>query len=113
MSENIVTIKGNQYKYTYVDGETKYLGPVGSAPALTEQEFLKAMSRTMPDTDKKYLKNLLNGEFSGRYEAGMEPVAYVLKKGVSRKLNRQFKPIFELFDFDGGFYHDPDGKRDC
>ena len=43
MAENVVTIKGNKYKYTYVDGETKYLGPVGDAPALTEQEFMKAI----------------------------------------------------------------------
>ena len=44
MSENTVTIKGNKYKYTYVDGETKYLGPVGDAPPISEEEFLRVLS---------------------------------------------------------------------
>jgi hypothetical protein len=41
MKETIVTIKGCQYRYAY-DPEakvTKYLGPVGQGPTLTEAEF--------------------------------------------------------------------------
>jgi len=43
--ENIVEIpsgSGNRYRYVYEDGATKYLGPVGSAPDLAEEEFLRA-----------------------------------------------------------------------
>jgi len=41
--ENIVEIpsgSGNRYRYVYEDGATKYLGPVGSAPDLAEEEFM-------------------------------------------------------------------------
>ena len=46
MTENIVEIpegSGNYYRYEYEAGATVYKGPVGSAPELSEQEFL-AMS---------------------------------------------------------------------
>ena len=47
MTENTVTIKNNKYRYKYdpESQETKYFGPVGSSPPLTEQEFLKAFGR--------------------------------------------------------------------
>ena len=40
--EHVVDIKGNRYRYTY-DSTTKsmrYLGPVGDAPSMNEEEFL-------------------------------------------------------------------------
>ena len=45
MSENTVTIKGYKYKYGYdpTTQETKYLGPVGYAPPLSEEEFFEVM----------------------------------------------------------------------
>ena len=44
--ESIVIISGHQYRYEY-DEETqttKYLGPVGDAPEMTEEIFLAAMN---------------------------------------------------------------------
>jgi len=40
--ENIVTIKGGQYRYHYnpETRKTKYLGPVGSSPPISEEEFM-------------------------------------------------------------------------
>jgi len=41
---------GNRYRYTYEEGSTKYLGPVGSAPDLGEEEFMsvtKGSERSM------------------------------------------------------------------
>lgn len=35
---------GNLYRYEYVDGQTLYRGPVGDAPALSEEFFLLALS---------------------------------------------------------------------
>jgi hypothetical protein len=49
--ESIVEIpqgSGNHYRYTYDEGQTKYLGPVGTAPALTEEEFLAAKQADKP-----------------------------------------------------------------
>ena len=42
-SDSIVEIGGHRYRYAYDPGsqQTLYRGPVGSAPALTEQEFLR------------------------------------------------------------------------
>jgi len=34
---------GNKYRYEYSDGATIYRGPVGSAPDLAEEEFLREM----------------------------------------------------------------------
>jgi hypothetical protein len=41
MSDSIVNISGHQYRYRYNPdtGKTEYKGPVGDAPALTEEEF--------------------------------------------------------------------------
>ena len=36
---------GNRYRYEYSEGQTLYRGPVGSAPEIGEQEFLKALDR--------------------------------------------------------------------
>jgi hypothetical protein len=38
---SIVDINGHYYRYIYEDGQTRYLGPVGSSPPLSEEEFLK------------------------------------------------------------------------
>ena len=56
MSENVVTIKGHQYKYVYIDGETKYMGPVGDAPALSEAEFLLLLMEKSADTARMVLE---------------------------------------------------------
>jgi hypothetical protein len=45
VKENIVTISGHQYRYTY-DPETQqtaYLGPVGDSPPMGEEDFVRAM----------------------------------------------------------------------
>jgi len=34
---------GNFYRYEYSDGATRYLGPVGDAPSLSEEEFTRSM----------------------------------------------------------------------
>lgn len=42
MKESIVEIpegSGNFYRYIYEGGRTRYLGPVGKAPMLEEEEF--------------------------------------------------------------------------
>ena len=54
MKENVVEIKGHKYRYIYEDGETRYLGPVGSAPQISEAEFLLMMKRpeSPPNTSK-------------------------------------------------------------
>jgi hypothetical protein len=36
---------GNFYRYEYADGQMVYRGPMGSAPEISETEFLKTMSR--------------------------------------------------------------------
>jgi hypothetical protein len=44
--ESIVEIppgSGNQYRYAYEDGKTVYLGPVGDAPTLVEENFLREL----------------------------------------------------------------------
>ena len=44
--EHVVEIplgSGNQYRYSYDQGSTNYLGPVGSAPDLGEEEFMMLM----------------------------------------------------------------------
>jgi hypothetical protein len=49
MKESVVEIpegSGNHYRYGYDEGQTKYLGPVGSAPQLSEEEFLLAVVLT-------------------------------------------------------------------
>ena len=61
-AENVVIIKGNQYKYCY-DGhtqETKYLGPVGNSPALSEQEFFDILRVS----DKNKLDPYLDKDWS-------------------------------------------------
>ena len=52
--EHIVGIKGHQYKYAY-DPDTqsmKYLGPVGSSPPISEEQFLSILEKGVPDLDK-------------------------------------------------------------
>lgn len=39
---------GNFYRYTYEDGQTRYLGPVGDAPEMSEESFLTAMNIPKP-----------------------------------------------------------------
>lgn len=41
MNESVVDIRGHQYRYAYdpESQETKYLGPVGNAPAIDEEMF--------------------------------------------------------------------------
>jgi hypothetical protein len=38
--ESVVEINGHLYRYEYRDGKTHYLGPVGSAPSISEEEFM-------------------------------------------------------------------------
>jgi len=38
---------GNFYRYEYVDGATRYLGPMGSAPPISEQDFLRDVQVTL------------------------------------------------------------------
>jgi len=56
--ESIVEIpegSGNRYRYAYFDGTTRYLGPVGSAPPLSEEEFLAMSSLPLEQhTDLAY-----------------------------------------------------------
>jgi len=51
---NEVEIGGHFYRYQYVEtsGKTEYLGPVGSAPAIGEQEFFKTLAGGLIDTEK-------------------------------------------------------------
>lgn len=76
--EHIVEIpKGsdNRYKYEYKDGATVYRGPVGSAPTLSEEEFLTATHANKPmRIDKAW--NLLSEEERKRmwYVSGKERV---------------------------------------
>jgi hypothetical protein len=47
MKESRVEIpagSGNFYRYGYADGKTHYLGPMGSSPALSEEEFQRNIS---------------------------------------------------------------------
>ena len=44
--ESVVEIpagSGNRYRYNYEDGSTRYLGPVGDGPQISEAEFNMAM----------------------------------------------------------------------
>jgi hypothetical protein len=46
--ESIVEIppgSGNRYRYLYEGGQTKYLGPVGSAPPINEESMFKLLMR--------------------------------------------------------------------
>lgn len=42
--ESVVEIKGNWYRYGYQDGQTRYLGPVGDGPQISEAEFLATIT---------------------------------------------------------------------
>ena len=49
--ESVVEIprgSGNRYRYAYHDGATRYLGPVGSAPDLGEEEFMMLVAQALP-----------------------------------------------------------------
>ena len=56
MTENTVTIKGNKYKYCYTDGETRYLGPVGDATPITEEEFLNHFKTMSIEDGEKFME---------------------------------------------------------
>jgi GNAT superfamily N-acetyltransferase len=46
VKESVVDINGHQYRYRYdpASGKTIYVGPVGSAPAISEEDFTAVMS---------------------------------------------------------------------
>lgn len=59
--ESVVEIpdgSGNFYRYEYVDGETKYRGPVGDAPPLNEEEFLRLTTGHKPGGKPNYIHQL-------------------------------------------------------
>jgi len=51
--ETVVDISGHQYRYEYDEAtkNTRYLGPVGSAPELSEEEFLVVTSKRFNMSD--------------------------------------------------------------
>lgn len=51
MKESIVDIEGHSYRYGYNEStqKTVYLGPVGDAPALTEEQFLQEIKFSEDD----------------------------------------------------------------
>lgn len=53
MKENIVRIKEGQYRYRYdpATKKTEYLGPVGSSPQISEEDFQR---RFISDRGEKY-----------------------------------------------------------
>lgn len=57
MTESVVEIKGSQYRYAY-DPETqttRYLGPVGDAPTISEEEFLEELFK-LPTKEETFEK---------------------------------------------------------
>jgi hypothetical protein len=83
MKESVVEIpvgSGNRYRYVYEDGETRYLGPVGTAPQISEKDFLRnvalitgPLEGTVMDED--YLVRVIEANIGDR-----EPTMNMLSK---------------------------------
>lgn len=58
--ESVVDISGHRYRYEYDEAsqKTHYLGPVGDAPAMSEEEFL-AMTKDVKDAQKVLLNKFI------------------------------------------------------
>jgi len=68
---------GNRYRYEYEEGATVYKGPVGTAPELSEGEFLE-MSQVVGQKERK-LKTafeILDLDEQNRYDTGLGDVDY-------------------------------------
>ena len=57
-----VDIKGHRYRYQYNEetGATEYLGPVGDAPAISEEEFLRRVE--ISNKEKEVMENFRAAE---------------------------------------------------
>ena len=58
MKQSVVEINGNMYRYAYNSetGLTEYLGPVGSSPDLTEDEFLDEFFKLSELAERQFRK---------------------------------------------------------
>jgi len=120
---------GNRYKYVYEGGKTVYKGPVGTAPEISEGEFLEMMERSGMNprvkTDLEALsiiakdvdiETAANMFVAGEYFSSMgeaKDAASALKayghNGIKRAemaaqaaLNEVIGPNFEEYEFDDG-----------
>lgn len=79
---------GNLYRYEYQDGKTEYLGPIGSAPELNEQEFMAELLLGQPvkTTDIEHSLRAKIGDYTEKmWESSVEVPVYVDGVGISLK----------------------------
>jgi len=119
--ENVVEIptgSGNRYRYIY-DPETQktlYLGPVGSAPAMAEQEFLSAIplskvrgvkiKRKFTDEQRKEVENIANRVMSvpgvtedGKDDGSSVSMMSIIEKGKVTFPSSVFKKRYHHQEF--------------
>ena len=54
---------GNWYRYDYEDGQTLYKGPVGTAPAISEEEFYVAVHRGIADVKLARIRDKVGDQY--------------------------------------------------
>jgi len=85
MPESVVTINGHLYRYEYEEatGKTLYRGPVGEAPAISEEEFLEYL-RLSKDSEvevRDQIQRLIDRRgFTGNILIDTEDVNFVLRR---------------------------------
>jgi hypothetical protein len=67
---------GNLYRYEYTDGQTRYLGPVGNAPAISEIELLRTISEK--DLEEKWGVKIVGVKHKS-FKTGSQDVEQVWK----------------------------------
>jgi hypothetical protein len=83
MPESVVSINGHLYRYEYREGRTIYLGPVGEAPALSEQDFVEflRLSRESEGEVREKIQQLIDSRgFSGNIYIDTDDVGFVLRR---------------------------------
>jgi len=81
---------GNRYKYEYEDGKTVYKGPVGTAPELSEGEFLE-MFQVVGQKEQKLRDRLLSETLSQNPDIEPELTAFNISEVADLATSRHVK----------------------
>jgi len=97
--ESVVEIpigSGNMYRYVYEDGKTRYVGPVGSAPDLGEEDFLMLINKSETNFTmswRKYFRPF------GATDQKQAPMIKVNQEGSSLDVDISFTGSMKHSDF--------------
>ena len=102
--ESVVIIKGHKYRYRYdyMTGKTIYLGPVGSAPDIGEEEFLSILKRQYTSMEDIIGNPFVDEKIRESLSPGPTEVFYMKKFMWNRKVqfNKELPTIKDIKNFD-------------